>query len=278
MKISEAKKIRLESILEKLGYMPIKIQGQDLYYFSPLRNEQEASFKINTAINAWYDFGLGEGGNIIDLVCSMQKCSVSMALRTISEYADERIKYFSLSPAKQIMLIDVEEKELTSEALMEYSHNRKIPFDLLRKYCKEVHYELKKRKYYGIGFKNDSGGYEIRNKYAKLNLNGKTISTLEYNPESPTINIYEGFFDFLSLLTIDRNKEQENHIILNSTANINKLPYEKLKNYMVISLYLDNDTTGDTTTAKLLESFDNARDERLLYKDKKDINDLLLTI
>ena len=35
-------------------------------YKSPLREEAEASFKVNTEREQWYDFGLGKGGGIID--------------------------------------------------------------------------------------------------------------------------------------------------------------------------------------------------------------------
>ncbi len=50
--------------LQKLGYQPQKIRNNDYWYLSPLRDEKTASFKVNRKLNAWYDFGLGQGGNI----------------------------------------------------------------------------------------------------------------------------------------------------------------------------------------------------------------------
>ena len=52
--------------LEKLGYMPQKIRGNDYWYLSPFRQEKEPSFKVNRKLNAWYDHGTGRGGNIVD--------------------------------------------------------------------------------------------------------------------------------------------------------------------------------------------------------------------
>ena len=71
MTIEEAKNIRLVDYLHSLGYTPVRQQGANLWYKSPFREETEASFKVNTEINKWYDFGLGQGGNIIALVSEL---------------------------------------------------------------------------------------------------------------------------------------------------------------------------------------------------------------
>ena len=57
--------------LQSLGYTPVKQQGRSLWYKSPLRNETDASFKVNTELNQWYDFGIGKGGNIIALAAEL---------------------------------------------------------------------------------------------------------------------------------------------------------------------------------------------------------------
>ena len=67
MTIEESKNIKLADYLHSLGYNPIKQQGNSLWYKSPLREEQEPSFKVNTDRNLWYDFGAGKGGNILAL-------------------------------------------------------------------------------------------------------------------------------------------------------------------------------------------------------------------
>lgn len=67
MNIQEAKQIKIADYLQSLGHRPVKQQGANLWYKSPLRNESEASFKVNTTMNSWFDFGMGKGGNIITL-------------------------------------------------------------------------------------------------------------------------------------------------------------------------------------------------------------------
>ena len=74
MDIQTAKQIKIADYLHSLGFSPVKQQGINLWYKSPLREETEASFKVNTERNQWYDFALGKGGNIIalaqELYCS----------------------------------------------------------------------------------------------------------------------------------------------------------------------------------------------------------------
>lgn len=67
MDIQTAKQIRIADFLYSLGHSPVKQQGINLWYKSPLREETEPSFKINTERNQWYDFAIGKGGNIIAL-------------------------------------------------------------------------------------------------------------------------------------------------------------------------------------------------------------------
>ena len=66
MDIQTAKQIRIADYLHSLGYSPVKQQGVNLWYKSPLREEAEASFKVNTEREQWYDFGLGAVTAIMD--------------------------------------------------------------------------------------------------------------------------------------------------------------------------------------------------------------------
>jgi len=70
-------------------------------------------------------------------------------------------------------------------ALLEYLRSRKVADQ--KHLLKEIHYQIQDKKYFGIGFKNDSGGYEIRNKYSKICLGKKDIRQLK------TIQIQLGF-------------------------------------------------------------------------------------
>lgn len=102
MNIKEIKQIKLQDFLASMGCKPVKQYGVNLMYLSPLRTEKHASFKVNTEINQWYDFGIGRGGNIIDLVELLYNSSdVSYLIRQIERNTPSSVPV-SLPIAKPI--------------------------------------------------------------------------------------------------------------------------------------------------------------------------------
>jgi DNA primase len=64
-----------------LGYNPVKVTNADHWYRSPLREENEPSFKVNRKLNLWFDHGLGKGGNLIDFGILYNNCTASELLQ-----------------------------------------------------------------------------------------------------------------------------------------------------------------------------------------------------
>lgn len=86
MNISDAKQIRLVDFLCKLGFSPVKRLNYQYWYIAPYREEKTASFKVNDQLNEWYDFGISEGGSIIELGMKIYNThSISDVLRRIGE-------------------------------------------------------------------------------------------------------------------------------------------------------------------------------------------------
>ena len=103
MNIETAKQINLADYLHSLGYSPVKQQGINLWYKSPLREETEASFKVNTERNQWYDFGLGKGGGIIELAAHLYATDhVPYLLERIAEQHRMYTRYLSLLASKTL--------------------------------------------------------------------------------------------------------------------------------------------------------------------------------
>ena len=104
MTIEEAKSIRIADYLHSLGYSPVKQQGINLWYKSPFREESEASFKVNTEREQWYDFGLGKGGNIIALAAHLYATDhVPYILKRIAEQTPH-VRPVSFSFGKPIIM------------------------------------------------------------------------------------------------------------------------------------------------------------------------------
>ncbi|MDK2773323.1 MAG: toprim domain-containing protein [Flavobacterium sp.] len=279
--LEKARNISIELVLQKMNYTPSKTIGFDIWYSSPLHDEKTPSFKINTKINKWYDHGLQKGGNTIDFVAIKFNYSISEVLKFLEKYSDT--SFFSFQEQKNIALIFTETEskikinkvtEIQHFALKKYLENRKIYNYENESSLREVHYEVNGKKYFGIGFKNNTEGYEIRSKYAKICIGKKDVSLLVKGNKNK-LRIFEGFFDYLSF--INKFKSDSDFLILNSITLINRCD-EILSKYDEIELFFDNDAAGNEQTKLTLEKFNNATDCRAFYKDFKDLNEWLLNI
>lgn len=64
---------------------PIK-RGRDWLYYSPLRDDgKHPSFTVNPEKNLWFDFVIGEGGSVIDLVMQMNGWNIKETLKYLEE-------------------------------------------------------------------------------------------------------------------------------------------------------------------------------------------------
>ena len=270
----KARKLCIVKSLAKLGHFPSRTTEKEAWFLSPLRSETQASFKVSKELNRWYDFGIGEGGNVIDLICLIENCEVKEALRFLDQ---ESITPTYSSPnnhkpkKRKIQITAV--KPLDHPALLYYLKFRKINVALAKHFCNEVWYQWKEKQYYALGLKNKLGGWELRNKYFKNSSSPKTFSLVEN--DSKQLLITEGMFDFLSLATIDKDLVQSSDsIILNSLAFIKRIE-TLIPKYKRVLLFLDNDSAGEKATALLLNQYDHITDHSDSYKDYVDLNEKL---
>lgn len=286
MTTQEAKKIRIADYLQSLGYNPVKQHGKNLWYKSPFREETEASFKVNTDLNQWYDFGMGKGGNIIALA---QELYSSDNVPYLLEQIEQQTPYirptdyaFKKHPIKQSFQ-RLEVKELTHPALLRYLQERGINTALAKVECKELHFIHNGKPYFAIGFPNMAGGYEVSNPFFKGCIAPKDITHIRQHGEPRNVcYLFEGFMDYLSFLTIRvKNNPQyprlttQDYIILNSVSNLAKVE-SLLANYTQFGSYLDNDTAGRNACETLKAKFgERLLDKSLYYREYKDLNDYL---
>lgn len=275
--VKTAREISLEKVLSGMGYVPRKRTDTELWYISPFRNEKTASFKINTQINKWFDFGEQIGGNTLDFVIHKFGLSVKEALQYLSKYSSFSFQQPNLvNQEKGLLILGV--RDIIHIGLIDYLTKRGIPASVYRSYCKQIYYEHERR-YFAIGFANNSGSYELRSKYFKGCIGKKDITTFT-TEGSLELLVFEGFFDFLSYKTLYNRCSNiiQDYIILNSLSNLQQLE-SLLVQYQIIRLYLDNDEAGDKAVEKVLSMANRKRnivDARSEYSDFKDLNEYLL--
>ena len=67
MDIEKIKETPIADFLSRLGFHPVKRRGAVLWYHAPYRGDKSPSFKLDTRKKKWFDFGMGEGGDIFTL-------------------------------------------------------------------------------------------------------------------------------------------------------------------------------------------------------------------
>ena len=233
MTTQEAKKIHIADYLQSLGYSPVKQQGKSLWYKSPFREEAEASFKVNTELNQWYDFGTGKGGNIIALAQELYGSDyVPYLLGKIAEQAPHvrPVSFSFRQQASEPSFQHLKVGELTHPALLRYLQERGINTALAQAECKELHFVHNGKPYFAIGFPNVAGGYEVRNRFFKGYIAPKDISHIRQSGEPrEKCLVFEGMTDYLSFLTLRMkncptmpNLDGQDYVILNSVSNVCK--------------------------------------------------------
>lgn len=163
-------------------------------------------------------------------------------------------------------------RPLENPALLDYLMERGIDLDTARMHCSEVHYRVADKSYFAVGFRNDAGGWELRNRYFK-GCTSKAPTTRR--GDYPTCLVFEGFMDYLSFLTLKRNPNPpHNIVVLNSVTNLIKVvPF--IASHERVYTYLDNDEAGRKATAELKAACCNLSDQSIHYRQYNDLNDYL---
>jgi len=295
----------LIQLLETLGHKAESETPTKVKFKSPFRDERTPSFFVfrneNTGeFTNWKDHGNGLGGDtykFLMLYFNIGFVEAKKKLEELTGYTRSTTTYehsnFYLNqptPTKkqEPTYKIVKTQPLQNRALIQYLNQRGISDDTLnlpqvKEYLEDVYYEIEDKRFFGIGFKNNSGGYEIRNKYFKASFETKDITFISPSPGiNNQIKIFEGFIDYLSYLEISKGQVQRDmsdYIILNSLSMLEKVLELIQGKYELIGLYLDNDKAGNEATAKIMSVLSSSKiiDKRKFYHSYKDVNEYLLS-
>ena len=267
--------ITIKQYLNDMGINPVKDRGYYGLYCSPLREDANPSFKVDYNKNLWYDFGLNEGGSIVDLVMKLEQCSLAKALQRLDDnsFSFHRNVVSSNVPCEQEPAIQIRKViALSHPALISYLQGRNINIEIAQHYCSEVHYAIAGNPYFAIGFQNNAGGWELRNIGFKGTASPNITTT---NNNNDTVMVFEGFVDFLSYLSLKNNPSPIiDTAVLNSTSNTTKaIPF--LQSHKTVHAFLDNDDSGRKAVEQLRKALPNSIviDQSNLYRNHKDLND-----
>jgi hypothetical protein len=281
--LSRLRELDLAYLLDMIGYEPTarKKNDTDYWYLSPLRNDRTASFHVDRSSNEWYDFGLMAGGNPVDFLLRYYRCSIAELLERMNlSFSPHQLYLFepelhegSAGTTNKLAVKEV--RPLYAYPLKNYLHERSIPIAVADNYCKEVSYEIGGRLYYGIGFQNNMGGWEIRNQNFKQSSAPKDITCLGSGTGS--VHVFEGFMDFLSYRALHPYEDPRavDFVVLNGAGLFDRA-LSFLEQHETVRLWLDRDVTGKAYTQYALSLGSRYRDESGFYSRHKDLNDWLV--
>lgn len=284
--IQTIKQQPISAYLKSCGIAPAKEYTHYALYHAPYRNDHNASLKVDFRQNLWHDYGMGKGGSIIDLVMLMRGCSAYEAMAHLAdEELSNRQKHDSFAfhrstpsqtsnpPENTRHILSIGE-ELPLHLKNYLQEVRKIDLAIASPCLRHIRYTVGGREYAAIGFPNRSGGYELRdNRNFKGSIAPKDISLI--NGESDgALCLFEGFIDFLSLLTM-KGKEIAPCLILNSVSNLHKaVSYLQEVKICSVKAFFDNDEAGRQAPRELRTTGIEVEDmSRLLNPNHKDLNE-----
>lgn len=284
MNTQQAKLIPIPDYLEHLGYTPTRAARNGAWYHSMLATSGDGtpSFQVSADGRAFHDWSTGACGSIVDLaMCIVGRHDVSAALAHIEATVGcpapvaSKDSFSFYQQKKSLTILSV--GEVITPALLAYARNRGIPADITCAYCSEVKYRMTSsgKVYFSLGWPNDAGGWELRNRYSKLAAAPKDISIVN-DLIGCTMLVFEGFFDFLSAAALCWFRPLEmNALVLNSTALLDRAIPLLQQASRVICL-LDNDDSGRNATKRILKSCPQSEDHSYLYARCKDVSDYLM--
>jgi|GEM_PF-2461845 hypothetical protein len=83
-----ARSVDLPAILDAMGLQRdgMRCNGNEMFYFSPFREETSASLHLTYTDHQWfwYDFGEGKGGDAIEMYCLLHRCTFQEAVAALA--------------------------------------------------------------------------------------------------------------------------------------------------------------------------------------------------
>lgn len=258
MNCNQAKQIDIVDFLARCKHFPAYERGDDKWFLSPLRDEKTPSFKVDHSDNVWYDFGQGIGGTIIDLGIRMFRCGISEFLEKLSgshincplKQTDKPVptRPFKREPVTRI----IGTTPIMAPALFYYLRQRGIPYGIAHKYLEQVTFKVRDKQLYSLGFRNRSGGYELRSVFYKGSASPKDIFLEQRGGNK--LAVFEGNMDFLTYLVDPRQSltDKPDILVLNSTAFFGRsVPI--MEGYSHVRLFLNHDNTGRECTKSVCD-------------------------
>jgi hypothetical protein len=313
----------IRDVIESTGAQAVRSNHAkgEFTYHAPYREDSTPSLMINVNSQSFCDYGMtGAHGDVIQLTRLIlgHGDANNMPFFEAVKWLERRAGGSTITP-EAIKPLQREKKPIrdplqvgrftlasvkpvnnkTHPNNLDYIHEtRKIGLKVASRYLWIVGYKDNEAAFddqlrgmrYGIGWKNDSDGYDVRapkrDSKFKMVLGPKDVTTIQGSLGATTGHVFESMFDFLSSLELTGRTEPTGPtIILNSGAMatraaevINTRPeLQSVQNWHV---WQQNDDEGERSTVAFAEALGDSYTVGTLnhyWQDHKDLNAFLTT-
>jgi len=283
--------VDIKDVIESTGARAVSgnaSKGEYLYH-APYRRDDKASLKINTLEQVFVDYSNKDelSGDVLELTRLIfgkgdkNAMPFFKAVEWLERFSGTSVAPRAIQPAQRraagrvrtsngerfVFVKATPVSSKTHPANLDYiSGTRKISLRVASRYLHVVTYRDTDAEFedkmngfrYGIGSKNDNGGWEIRaasqNSDFKMSLLAKGITTYPGHPMATIGHLFNGQFDYLTRLEIvGENQPFHPSIVTNSDSlvveaakAIKRNP--DLKEIKVWHVHQDNDDSGMRST------------------------------
>ncbi|WP_313492362.1 toprim domain-containing protein [Sphingobacterium multivorum] len=287
--------LSIVDFLGRLGYFPVKKSGREFFYHSMLREtgKNTPSLTVWDEGGKWMDHGGPNhtgihGGGIVQLAMAYWPNQSYFEILQKIQYTFDHFEKVEIPVFESSNVADRE-----TNNILEFSHSQQLGRNyVLSRYLQErgvdsiangllweVYYSNKlysdpTKLFYAIGWKNEKDNWEISSpKGFKASIGNKDISIIPGKVDH--LVVFEGFFDFLSWLTLTKKENLPTVMVLNSISLV-KRAIERMREFNKMDLYLDNDEVGKQCTSTIKTSYPYANDRANVYSGYKDYNEMLI--
>lgn len=207
--------------LQEKGLLIFEGMQGDRYIFREYFKEQP-TISLNQN-GGWYDWETKEKGGIVQAVVKFERYKNWLEGALYLQYKlKEHQEAEKLIKDKKKTVIS--STSVVFKNYLEIFKEKGISERLVKKHLAQVRYKLENGKiYYGVGLKNNSGGYNLENGKFKTDVGASDITTFTYDNENKNMLVfdtYEQYLLYLAKLDVDRTREDV--IILNHSRNWEK--------------------------------------------------------
>jgi len=250
--------LSIKSLLNHLGFKPIESNDKESFYSNIFKAPKfvPKGFRLDHALDAWFDKTLGKGGNIVDFAKhywpTLDPDEIHEKLASISD----NFKYHHLFPIKErpkrkrkpiklphYQVDRIRKLELSCE-VFDFLNESNL-WEFADSNLVEVHYyfidQMGKRKdFCAAGWPNENGGWELYAKNFRSCIGPKGMSIFQASTRN--ITIFQEFTDYL------KNRDQlyalYSSILVLNTPQFISAAIKRAGKYNNVRFYLDEKREG----------------------------------